>query len=78
MSFLGAIDGVVEVKELRDMSDDGEVDRVGTIGWAVFSLEGFDKRSEYGMLLVLSRREAGILLTQVGYPLPDGREDFRY
>ena len=78
MSFRDSELGVAGVDGSEHFSQDGDVCRIGSGGRIVFSLEGTDEISEYGMLLDLAWEEARIWLTQVGYPLPHRGEDFRY
>jgi hypothetical protein len=73
-----SMDLVVGFEDSEQVSDDGDVGRVGSLGRVVLVLEALEESSEYGMVADSSRNFfSGIWLTQVGYPLPHRQNGVR-
>jgi hypothetical protein len=65
-------DWVINVKHREELSDDSDVDRVGSRRRVVVPFHGSVEISEYGMELSCSRVDSRIWAVQVGEPLGHG------
>jgi hypothetical protein len=65
-------DWVIDVEHGEELSDDSDVDRVGSRRRVLVSFQGSVEISEYGMELSCSRVDSPIWVVQVGEPLGHG------
>jgi hypothetical protein len=63
---------VIDVEHCKELSDDGDVDRVGSRRWVVVSFHGSVEISEYGMELSCFWVDSRIWVVKVGEPLGHG------
>jgi hypothetical protein len=67
-------DWVIDVEHGEELSDDGDVDKVGSRRWVVVFFHGSVEISEYGMELACFRVDSRIWAVQVGEPLGHGSD----